>query len=275
MSHQLSKEMQRLETLMSRLREPDTGCSWDLQQTYKSIASSTLEEAYEVVDAIEREDFQHLREELGDLLFQVVFYAQLGKEDGHFSLADIAKNLVDKLVSRHPHVFPDGTLDSRVDSNQSADTEKIKQMWESIKENERDKKGETTVLAGVPHTLPALVRAHKLQKRASRVGFDWSDIDSIFEKITEELDELRVAIKENSQEEISAELGDVLFSVVNLSRHLKVEPETALRSCNRKFESRFNYVEKTLNEKGTLIKDASLEEMDFFWEESKKVEVKD
>lgn len=266
----LCTEISRLVELMARLREPETGCPWDLEQTYKTIAPSTIEEAYEVVDAIEREDYPHLREELGDLLFQVIFYAQLGSEQQRFTLTDIVKTLVDKLVMRHPHVFPHGTLESRIDPLNRPSQKDIKGRWEEIKEQERREKGETTTLAGVPLNLPALTRAFKLQKRASRVGFDWPDIEGVVAKIDEELMELKTALKERDQQASREEVGDLLFAVVNASRHLKLEPETALRATNSKFEQRFNYVEAQLKQKGILLEDASLEEMDELWEQAKR-----
>lgn len=269
---ELCSEVSRLVELMSRLREPETGCPWDLEQSYQTIAPSTIEEAYEVVDAIERRDYEHLKEELGDLLFQVIFYAELGKEDGYFSLTDIIKTLVDKLIYRHPHVFPAGHLDSRVDPKQRPNQVKINAQWEAIKEQERKKKGESTTLAGVPVNLPALTRAQKLQKRAARVGFDWPNIEGVFEKIEEEMGELKAALREQGKSAIEGELGDVLFTVVNLSRHLKVEPEGALRRTNSKFERRFNYLEEALEQQGIRIEDAKLEEMDALWEKAKKNE---
>lgn len=260
--------------LMSRLRDPEDGCPWDRVQDFSSIAPHTIEESYELVDAIDSGDFQQIREELGDVLFQVVFYAQLGKEQARFDFTDIISTLVDKLIRRHPHVFPEGTLQSRADG-QVIDTAKIKQHWEQTKAIERQQKNKTGVLDDVPVTLPALSRAAKLQKRASQVGFDWSDdngeaIDAVLSKIQEEIGELQEARRRQKAAEIEGELGDILFSVVNLARHLSIDPETALRSTNRKFESRFRYIEQTLVATGQAIEKASLATMDALWDEAKK-----
>lgn len=273
--------------LMRRLREPDTGCPWDIRQTYKSIAPSTLEEAYEVVDAIEKNDFSHLKEELGDLLFQVVFYAQMGSEDGHFDFNDIAQTLVDKLVRRHPHVFPDGTLNSQIDvSNTSQpssdstgqqstqektalDEDGVKQQWEAIKKAERKDKGEKLLLDDIPTALPAITRAAKIQKRAAMVGFDWAHVPEVIEKLEEEIAELKEALNSQSRDAIEDEMGDTLFSVVNLSRHLKIEPEACLRRANQKFESRFRFIESTLLKNNQSLEDATVEEMEALWNQAK------
>lgn len=262
----------KLLQVMARLRDPQIGCPWDLEQSYATIAPSTLEEAYEVVDAIEREDFPHLQEELGDLLFQVVFYAQLGTEEKRFTFADIANSLVDKLITRHPHVFPDGTLESRVDSQRLSNQSQVIAQWETIKQQERERKGEAATLDGVPGNLPALLRAYKLQKRAARVGFDWPDVDDVIAKIDEELVELKAALADNDGDGIEEELGDLLFSVVNVSRHLKIDPEQTLRRVNNKFEARFRYLENRLQEQGTSVDDATLTQMDSLWEEAKQAE---
>ena len=255
--------------LMSRLRQPETGCPWDLQQNYRSITPSTLEEAYEVVDAIEKADYAHLREELGDLLFQVVFYSRLGEEDGYFSFRDIVSELVDKLVRRHPHVFPDGTLHSRIEPGQARDEEAIKANWEALKSAERAAKGKRGILDDVPLSLPALSRAAKLQKRAAGFGFDWPDIAGVLAKIEEELGEVKAAMAAGDAGATAEELGDLLFAAVNLSRHLKRDPEALLRGGNRKFEQRFRYIENRAQEQGMSLQDLSLETMDAWWEEAK------
>src|SRR5690606_21059326 len=205
---------------MARLRDPKSGCPWDIKQSYASIAPSTIEEAYEVVDAIEKQDYVHLKEELGDLLFQVIFYSQIGREEGRFDFAGIVSDLVAKLVRRHPHVFPDGSLHSRV-ADQSSLPADVKQRWEAIKQEERASKGVKGVLADVPLNLPALTRATKLQKRAASVGFDWDDVQGPIAKVREELLEVEEALATGNQNAIAEELGDLLFAVVNISRFLK------------------------------------------------------
>lgn len=262
----------QLLALMARLRDPDTGCPWDLKQSYRSIAPSTLEEAYEVVDAIEKGDLEHLREELGDLLFQIVFYAQLGKEEGRFDFDAIAQGITDKLLRRHPHVFPDGTLKSRVDPNNRPPEGQIKAQWETIKRQERDTKGQHGQLADVPVVLPALSRAVKLQKRAALVGFDWPNVSQVFDKLAEELQELREAIELGEMEHMTDELGDVLFCVANIGRHLQIDPEKATRHANQKFERRFNFIEATLQAKQQLLTDTSLEDMEILWQAAKVAE---
>lgn len=261
-------------TLMARLREPHYGCPWDQVQTYQTIAPSTLEEAYEVVDAIEKEDYQQLKEELGDFLFQVIFYSQLGAEDGKFTFDEIVSNLVDKLIRRHPHVFPEGTLSSRISSEttpeeRAASEANIKASWEAIKKKEREEKGHTSILDDVPINFPALTRAAKLQKRASSIGFDWKHIDGVYDKIQEEIAELKQAQVAGNKCDIEDELGDVLFSVVNLSRHLKIDSETALRRASQKFEQRFRIVEDGAIAEGVDMSDLSEEQLDILWENAK------
>ncbi|WP_250462900.1 nucleoside triphosphate pyrophosphohydrolase [Microbulbifer litoralis] len=257
--------------LMARLRNPDGGCPWDLKQDFSTIVPSTIEEAYEVAEAIETEDFEHLHEELGDLLFQVIFYAQLGREEGHFDFARIVDTLVRKLVRRHPHVFPSGGLYGD-NSGGAIDEARVKQNWEAIKAGERGAKGESGTLDGVAPGLPGLTRAVKLQKRASRVGFDWPDISGVLDKIEEELAELREAVAAGDREHAAGELGDLLFSCANAARHLEVDPETVLRGCNRKFERRFGVVEAELGKTGRSPEDAGLDEMDRLWERAKEGE---
>jgi ATP diphosphatase len=253
--------------LMARLRDPQTGCPWDIKQDYASIAPSTLEEAYEVVDAIEKQDFVHLKEELGDLLFQVIFYSQLGKEENRFDFAGVVSDLVEKLVRRHPHVFPEGTLQSKIDNRHTLPSD-VKARWEAIKQQERDAKGAQSLLADVPLNLPALSRAAKLQKRAASVGFDWVDIQGPIAKVREELIEVEEALIANDEKAIEEELGDLLFAVVNVSRYLKVDPELALRKASQKFESRFSYIETHIQKP---LAEASIEEMTVLWDEAKVV----
>ncbi len=257
--------------LMSRLRDPETGCPWDIKQTFATIVPHTMEEAYEVADAIEQADWTHLNDELGDLLFQVIFYAQLGKEEQHFDFSTIVSNLVTKLIRRHPHVFPDGTLQSR--SDQELSEEQIKKNWEAIKQQERDAKGDTgdsRVLDDVPRALPALSRAAKLQKRAAQVGFDWDNAEDVLDQIEEELQEVREAIKSGNKAAVLDEMGDMIFAQVNLARHLGVNPEDAVRSTNSKFERRFGYIEDQVRSAGKDWQDYSLEELDAFWDAAKR-----
>lgn len=262
--------------LMERLRDPDTGCPWDIKQTFDSIVPYTLEEVYEVVDAIESKDYEHLKEELGDLLFQIIFYSQMGKESNVFAFNDIVHTLVDKLVRRHPHVFPDGHLRSENRLTELDETQ-IKANWESIKQQERDIKAAKTmgtqtssVLDDIPTALPALQRAEKLQKRASNQGFDWNDPMPVIDKIEEEIGELREAIASGRQSHIQDELGDVFFALANLSRHLNVKSEVALRGTNNKFTRRFQFVESELAKQGIALDDADLEQMDALWDKAKQ-----
>jgi len=259
-----------LRNIMERLRDPEHGCPWDKEQTLETLVPYTLEEAYEVVDAIHRGSNQELCDELGDLLFQIIFYTQITKEKNNFNFDDIVDAIAKKLVRRHPHVFAD---------EQISNAEEQTLAWEKHKEKERKEKAgrkniSTSVLDGVSLALPALMRAQKLQKRASRVGFDWEDIRSVICKVEEELGEYKeeclgntIQIKERIQEEI----GDLLFSCVNLARHANIDAESALREANLKFEGRFNSIEMALEEQGKLIEQASLEEMDKLWEKAKQV----
>ncbi|WP_369602785.1 nucleoside triphosphate pyrophosphohydrolase [Hahella sp. SMD15-11] len=262
-----------LRTLMARLRDPRTGCPWDLRQNWQSIVPHTLEEAYEVADAIERGDFSHIAEELGDLLFQVVFYAQLAEEEGRFEWADIVDGIVRKLLRRHPHVFPEGTLDSERDPSVTPEEAEIRANWEAIKAAEKSGKAQAdepaSLLDAVPAGLPELTRALELQKRAATVGFDWPDVEPVFAKVEEELSEVREAVAEGDQDHVEAEIGDLLFVCVNLARALKVDPAQALRRTNRKFEARFRSVEKALRASGKDWGETSLEEMDRWWDAAK------
>ena len=259
--------------LMARLRDPDGGCPWDLQQDFASIVPHTLEEAYEVADAIEREDFAHLPSELGDLLFQVVYYSQLGNEQQLFDFSTVVHSITEKLVRRHPHVFPDGQLHSRV-SAAAINTEQVKERWEEIKQQERAEQAEPeqriSALADIPLNLPALSRALKIQKRASNVGFDWSSLPPVLDKVSEELTEVREAIANGEQAAISEELGDLLFATVNVARHLNVNPETALRAANIKFSERLQYVERQAQEQGVAISDCTEAQLDVLWNLAKQ-----
>ncbi len=261
--------------LMARLRDPQHGCPWDLQQNYASIVPHTLEEAYEVADAIESGDFDHLPGELGDLLFQVVYYSQLAREEGRFDFATVVDAITRKLVRRHPHVFPDGDLYGSPEVPR-LDEAAIKQRWEEIKAEERAEKAaapeQLSLLDDVPSALPALSRAAKLQKRAAQVGFDWPEALPVVDKVREELGEVLEAMSDNDPQAIAEELGDLLFVVVNLARHLKVDPENALRAANGKFERRFRFIEQALREAGRPIESCDLEELDGLWGEAKKAE---
>ncbi|MGY4535497.1 ATP diphosphatase [Pseudomonas sp. TE3786] len=261
--------------LMARLRDPQYGCPWDLQQNYATIVPHTIEEAYEVADAIERADFEHLPGELGDLLFQVVYYSQLAREEGRFEFATVIDAITRKLVRRHPHVFPDGDLYGAPDMARLSEAA-VKQRWEEIKAEERAEKAaapeQLSLLDDVPNTLPSLSRAAKLQKRAAQVGFDWPEALPVVDKVREELDEVLEAMSANDQEAMAEEIGDLLFVVVNLARHLKADPETALRAANAKFERRFRFIEQVLREQGRDIQACSLEELDSIWGQAKHAE---
>ncbi|TNE83063.1 MAG: nucleoside triphosphate pyrophosphohydrolase [Gammaproteobacteria bacterium] len=263
-------QLEDLLYLMQRLRDPELGCPWDLKQSFETIVPFTLEEVYEVVDTIERQDYGHLREELGDLLFQVIFYSQLGQEEQLFDFHQVVSELVDKLVKRHPHVFPEGTLKSSRNSQTEPEEHAIKQNWEALKRDERQAKGRNSLLADIPMPLPALSRAQKLQKRAASHGFDWPDSRGVFDKLDEERRELQEAVQQGGQPQIEEEVGDLLFTMVNLSRHLKVDAEAALRRASRKFETRFQYVEKQVAAVGEEIDQCSMERLDQLWSEAKK-----
>jgi len=259
-----------LRYLMQRLRNPETGCPWDLKQTFSSIVPYTLEEVYEVVDTIERKDYPHLKEELGDLLFQVVFYSQLAEEQSLFRFEDIVSLLVEKLVLRHPHVFPGKTLESERDIDSTSSEPEIKKIWEAIKKSERQQKGFHSILADIPISLPALTRAQKLQKRASNHGFDWPSIDGVMDKLNEENNELKEALILGDSNHIEEEVGDMMFTLVNLCRHLNIDAETSLRKASRKFERRFYHVEESVQVKGQKLTELDLEGLDNLWKEAKK-----
>ena len=260
-----SRDIARLIEIMAALRTPGSGCPWDLEQTFRTIAPYTLEEDYEVADAIARDDLDDLREELGDLLLQVAFHARMAEEQGAFDFGDVVENLTAKLVRRHPHVFADA---------EGKTAKAVEGLWERIKREERAERGAAEAggaLAGVPVALPALTRALKLQNKASRVGFDWNDPRAVLVKIREEADEIEAEL-DTSPEKAAAEVGDMLFALVNLARHLGADPEDVLRQSNLKFERRFGSIERTLAARGKTPKDATLAEMDALWDEAKAAE---
>ncbi|WP_269434580.1 nucleoside triphosphate pyrophosphohydrolase [Aliidiomarina indica] len=260
-------QMQRLLNIMQDLRDPKHGCPWDREQTMDTLIPYTIEEAYEVADAITKGDMRGIRDELGDLLFQVVFYAQLGNEQGKFDFDDVAAGISDKLVRRHPHVF--GDLDA-------ADSAEVLRNWEQIKRQERQGNDveEASVLAGIPSNLPALMQASKIQKRCATVGFDWAEPAPVLAKINEEVEEVRVELARNepNQAAIEEEIGDLLFAVVNLARHCHVNPETALRKANEKFTNRFKKLEKLAEKKGISVEKASLDSLEDLWGKVKSTE---
>ena len=266
-----NKSIEDLLAIMEALRAPETGCPWDVKQTFASIAPYTIEEAYEVADAIERGDFDGLEEELGDLLLQVVYHAQMAREDGHFTFDDVVQGICEKMIRRHPHVF--GSDEERANFELDGFWERIKQQEKSGKSSP-ETSAEASVLEGVPLALPALVRALKLQDKAARVGFDWPSMEPVFDKIREETGELEHAVShENpSREKIAEEYGDLLFVIANLGRHLAVDPEVALRSANTKFMRRFGEVESLLSAKGKSPEQSDLAEMDRLWDEVKRNE---
>ena len=274
--------IKKLLQVMAMLRDTEHGCPWDLEQTIHSLIPHTIEEVYEVVDAIERKNMVDLEDELGDLLFQVVFYSQLTRETDTFSFADVAETVTEKLIRRHPHVFSTGAIESFGESvNLSPD--QVVTNWEKIKGQEREIKrdkqqaadsdvGQTeslSILDEVPRALPALERARKLQKKAARAGFDWTEIAPVIAKLREELDEFEQALSEGDSDRAASELGDVFFSAVNLARHQKTEPETVLRQANLKFEDRFRWIEARLSAESRSLESCSLEELDALWAEAK------
>jgi ATP diphosphatase len=272
---QPSRDISRLNEIMAALRTPDTGCPWDLEQTFATIAPYTLEEAYEVADAIERGDVANLREELGDLLLQVVFHARMAEEEGRFDFGDVVDAITRKLIRRHPHVFGDA---------RDLSSDEVKALWGRIKAEERRERAEarhaaglpaeaaTGALAGVPLALPALTRALKLQEKAGKVGFDWNDPRAVLAKLREEIDEVEAELDANDAQRVAGEVGDLLFAVANLARHLRVDPEAALRGANAKFERRFAHIETRLGAEGRAPEGATLDEMEALWEEAKRRE---
>lgn len=258
------RNITRLVEVMRRLRDPETGCPWDREQNIASILPYTLEEAYELADAIERNDVPGIQGELGDLLFHLVFYARIAEEEGRFDLEAVAGGIVAKLERRHPHVFGDAGV--------MADSAAQSVAWERLKAAERrEAGGDGRFLDGISAAMPALIRAHKLQKRAATVGFDWNAPEPVLAKVEEEVGEIRAALAAGAgQEELAGELGDLLFAVINCARHLGVDPELALRSTNRKFEQRFGAIEAALQARGRSLEDATLEEMEELWQAAKR-----
>ncbi|MFZ1963237.1 MAG: nucleoside triphosphate pyrophosphohydrolase [Roseiarcus sp.] len=272
---QPSRDIRRLIEIMAALRTPGTGCPWDLEQTFATIVPFTLEEAYEVADAIERGDFADLRDELGDLLLQVVFHARMAEEAGRFDFGGVVEAITAKLIRRHPHVFADaGDLSS----------DEVTALWGRVKAEEKRLRAEAreaaglepeprpSALAGAPLALPALTRALKLQQKAGKVGFDWSDARAVIAKLREETDEIEAEIDAGEQAKAAEEVGDLLFAVANLARHLEVDPEGALRGANAKFERRFAHIEARLAAEGRAPAGASLDEMEALWNEAKRIE---
>ncbi|WP_318393461.1 nucleoside triphosphate pyrophosphohydrolase [Enterobacter sp.] len=258
-------QIDRLLGIMQRLRDPENGCPWDKEQTFSTIAPYTLEETYEVLDAIAREDFDDLRGELGDLLFQVVFFAQMAQEEGRFDFNDICAAISDKLERRHPHIFGDAT---------AGDSTEVLARWEEIKTKERAQKEQHSALDDIPLSFPALMRAQKIQKRCSTVGFDWTSLGPVVEKVYEEIDEVMDEAKQAvvDQVRVEEEMGDLLFATVNLSRHLGVKAEVALQKANQKFERRFREVERIVAERGLTMTGVDLETMEEVWQQVKRQE---
>ncbi len=263
---------QRLLDLMDRLRDPEHGCRWDLKQTMESLTPHTLEEVHEVIDAVENGSPDDVRDELGDLLFQIVFYARIANENGRFDFAAVADSVFNKLLKRHPHVFPDGTLESFGQNDTGLTPEEVESNWESIKNAERERRSKVpvSVMDDIPSALPAVQRAAKIQGRVASVGFDWSDAGEVLDKLQEELDELRQAVDAGTRSEQAHELGDLLFTCVNLSRHLKVDAEQALRDCNRRFQKRFRYVEAQADATKVGVAASSSETLEAWWREAKE-----
>lgn len=268
-----SREIQGLLDIIAALRTPDSGCPWDLEQNFATIAPYTIEESYEVADAITRNDMPDLCDELGDLLLQVVFHARMAEEQGAFSFGDVVEAITRKMIRRHPHVF--GVKDGRLSASD------VKVSWDRIKAEEKAERAarrpqqETTtpsLLSGVKPGQPALTRAMELQRKASSVGFDWNDPRAVLRKIREEADEIEAALDLNDADELTSETGDLLFALVNLARHVGADPDQALRVTNAKFERRFGYIERTLAAQGRTLESASLEEMDALWDEAKRKE---
>ncbi|MFN6985218.1 MAG: nucleoside triphosphate pyrophosphohydrolase [Rhizobium oryzihabitans] len=270
-----SKDISRLIEIMEALRQPETGCPWDVVQTFETIKPYTIEEAYEVADAIERKDMDDLCDELGDLLLQVVFHSRIAEERGEFAFGDVVEAVTSKMIRRHPHVFAVSDADT---------PDSVKLQWDKIKAEEKRERGERRArrgitedfkagfLGGVQRSQPALTEALKLQEQAARAGFDWSDPAPILDKIEEEIAELREALAEGKPEKVSDELGDLIFALVNIGRHVKADPENALRGTNTKFRRRFNHIETSLTENGETLEEASLERMEDLWQAAKRIE---
>jgi ATP diphosphatase len=254
--------------IMAQLRNPEGGCPWDLKQDFRSILPHTLEEAYEVADAIDSDDRMQLRDELGDLLFQVVFYCQLAREEGSFEFADVAQTMSDKLIRRHPHVFSPSADEAELGTS-ALDADQVLQKWEAIKQAERDAKHQHSVLDDVPNALPAMQRSAKLQKRAANVGFDWPDVTPVLANMAEELEEIEQAFASGDKDHTLEELGDLMFACVNMARHLKQDPEQVMRAANAKFERRFRFLETQLVEAGESLESVDLERMEAGWKAAK------
>jgi len=255
--------------IMERLRDPEFGCPWDRKQDFRSIAPYTLEECYELVDAIEQDNLPHLADELGDVLFQVVFYSQLGREIEAFDFNSVVDGIARKLLRRHPHVFADGEIEGYVAREIS--TDEVKAAWEAIKGEERASRAgaATRILDDIPRALPALPRAQKLQKRASNVGFDWQSVDGVMDKLDEELTEFKQALSDGAGDNIREELGDLMFSLVNVARHLGLDAESVLRQANSKFEKRFNTMEDSAARSGLSLDQESIEQLEARWAHAK------
>ncbi|MCX8575153.1 MULTISPECIES: nucleoside triphosphate pyrophosphohydrolase [unclassified Gilliamella] len=253
--------LKRLLAITKQLRDPIDGCEWDRMQTFDSLKSYTLEETYEVLDAIDKQDMNELKKELGDLLFQIVFYADLASEQGQFDFEDICQAVADKLVSRHPHIFDEKTTE--------------KPNWEQLKQKERDERAQYSLLDDIPNAIPALMKAEKIQKRCASVGFDWQELTPVLDKVKEELDEVEHELNKTVQDQskIEEELGDLFFATVNLARHLKVKSELCLQRANHKFERRFKQVEAILKQNNRRLTDATLEEMEAAWQLVKQLEI--
>ncbi len=259
----MTHKIQDFVRLIAKLRDPNGGCPWDLKQNYRSMIPCLLEESYEVIEAIEQNNPQDLKEELGDLLLQVVFFSQLAAEEQKFTFDDVVNNVAEKIIRRHPHVFGEKSAGNEQEALQN---------WNAMKAEENKDKGHTSILDNIPHAFPALMRAEKLQKRCAKVGFDWQNIEPVIAKIEEELSELKQEINRPHlvQAQVEEELGDLLFAVVNLSRHLKCQPEDSLRKANHKFERRFRAVEMKLKQQNKTVEQSSLVEMDMLWDEVKR-----
>lgn len=258
----MSKAIDRLIDVVAQLRAPD-GCPWDREQTHDSILSDMLEEMYEFFEAVELKDSDHMREELGDILLQIIFHAQIAYEDKNFTIDDVAKDIADKLIRRHPHVFGTATVNS---------TDDVLTNWDVIKNQEKGKEDRRSILDGIPKGLPSLFRAEKIQKKAAKVGFDWPEITPVLDKVEEEFREFREALETGKCIEATQELGDILFSLVNLARHQNISAEEALRHTNEKFTRRFRHIEKAYEYNMHKLKKASLDDLDAHWNESKKEE---
>ena len=272
---QPSRDLRRLIEIMAALRNRESGCPWDIEQTFASIAPYTIEEAYEVADAIERGDFEDLRDELGDLLLQVVFHARMAEEEGRFDFGGVVEAITEKLIRRHPHVFGDA---------RELNSDAVKALWGRIKAEEKQARAQARnqagldaepsagALGGVPKTMPALTRALKLQEKAAKVGFDWDDVRGVVAKLREEIAEAEAEIAAGAQDKLLGEIGDLIFAAVNLARYVDVDPEAALRGANAKFERRFSHIERRLAENGRRPEGASLDEMEALWGEAKRLE---